>query len=95
MEERLARTLNPKRRKRMAEAISLLKRASSRLADWCKRRRVAAENTEAKAFEKLKREARRDPERWRQGHAPLLRAKSGQPWVKDVLRHLAGLAVSA
>ncbi|MDD3717610.1 MAG: ISLre2 family transposase [Actinomycetota bacterium] len=153
MEERLARTLDPKRRKHMAEAISLLKGASSRLADWsltlkprdgdrslgcmesnvdklvadrfkkrgmswsvsgadhmckiielsrngelagwCRERRASAEGIEVKAFEKLKREVRRDPERWCQAYVPLLSSKSGQPWVKDVLRHLAGLAVSA
>lgn len=153
MEERLSRTLDPKRRKRISEAISLLEGASSRLADWsmtleprdgdrslgcmesnvdklvadrfkkrgmswsvagadhmckiielsrngeladwCAKRRAPAEGLEVKAFEKLKREVRRDPERWCQAHVPLLSSQSGQPWVKDVLRHLAGLAVSA
>ena len=153
MEERLAHTLDPKRRKHMAEAISLLKGASSRLADWsialeprpgdrtlgcmesnvdklvadrfkkrgmswsvsgadhmckiielsrngelegwCAKRRVCKEGIETGAFEKIKREVRRDPELWCQAHVPLLSAKSGQPWVKDVLRHLAGLTVSA
>lgn len=153
MEERLARALDPKRRKHLAEAISLLKGACCRLADWsltlkpreddrslgcmesnvdklvasrfkkrgrswsvsgahhmckiielsrngeladwCRERRASEEGIEAKAIEKLKREVRRDPERWCQAHVPLLSAKSGQPWVKDILRRLAGLAVSA
>lgn len=153
MEERLARTPDPKRKKHLAEAISLLKGSSFRLADWnltlepregerslgcmesnvdklvadrfkkrgmswsvsgaenmckiielsrngeladwCRKRRVSKEGIEAKAIEKLKREVRRDPELWCRAHVPLLSAKSGQPWVKDVLRHLVGLAVSA
>lgn len=149
----LARTIDPKKRKRISQAISLLESASSRLADWrltlepresdrsmgcmesnvdklvadrfkkrgmswsvagadhmckiielsrngeltgwCKQRRASADKTEAEVLENLRREVRRNPEQWCQAHVPLLSAKSGEPWIKDVLRHLAGLAVSA
>ncbi|MBC7253751.1 MAG: hypothetical protein H5T72_07275 [Actinobacteria bacterium] len=42
------------------------------------------------ALASLRKEARRDPEAWLNKHVPALRPRSGDPWVKDVLKVLAG-----
>ena len=50
---------------------------------------------QASAIKEVRREVKRDPEAWCRGHMPYLTAKSGDPWVKDILRAIAGLAVPA
>ena len=77
----------------MCKIIELGK--NGELADWCIKRRITRDKTEAKVFEELKREVRRDPEQWCRVHVPMLSVKSGDPWVKDILRHISGLAMSA
>ena len=37
-----------------------------------------------------RKEVRRDPEAWLKKNMPLLRSRSGDPWVKEVLAGLVG-----
>lgn len=77
----------------MCKVIELAK--NGELQGWCRERRAADEKTQSVAIKEVRKEVKRDPEAWCQAHMPYLTAKSGDPWVKDILRVIAGLAVSA
>ncbi|MDI6873502.1 hypothetical protein [Candidatus Solincola sp.] len=59
------------------------------------RKRRIKERTEKKILASLRREVRKDPEAWLRKHMPLLESRSGDPWVKEVLRGLAGYSMIA
>jgi len=48
-----------------------------------------ARNAQA-AMAYLRKEVRRDPEAWLKKNLPLLRSRSGDPWVREILAGLAG-----
>ncbi len=77
----------------MCKVIEMAK--NGELQEWCRKRRAADEKLQASAIKEVRREVKRDPEAWCRGHMPYLTAKSGDPWVKDILRAIAGLAVPA
>ena len=72
----------------MCQIIEL--RENGELARFISKRRKADEKAAEAAMASLRREVRRNPEAWVKKHMPLLEARSGDPWVKDVLRVLAG-----
>ena len=77
----------------MCKVIELTR--NGELQQWCRRRRAADTKTQSLAIKEVRKEVRRDPEAWCRAHMPYLTAKSGDPWVKDILRVMAGLALSA
>lgn len=60
------------------------------LASFLASRRRVDQGVERAAMASLRKEMKRDPEAWIKNHMPLLRTRSGDPWVKDVLASLAG-----
>ena len=62
------------------------------LLSFVSRRQKDHQESAQKAMASLRREVRRDPEAWLRCHMPILKTKSGDPWVKDVLKGLAGCA---
>ncbi|NPV60731.1 MAG: ISLre2 family transposase [Actinobacteria bacterium] len=60
------------------------------LGSYVTARRKADEKAAEAAMASLRREVRRNPEAWLRKNMPLLEVRSGDPWVKDVLRVLAG-----
>lgn len=65
-------------------------RENGELFAFILRKRKTDEKANQAAMASLKKEVRRDPEAWLKKHMPLLESRSGDPWVKDVLRTLAG-----
>ncbi|MBC7246878.1 MAG: UPF0236 family protein [Actinobacteria bacterium] len=72
----------------MCQIIEL--RENGELGSYVTARRQADEKAAVAAMASLRGEARRNPEAWLKKNMPLLEARSGDPWVKDVLRVLAG-----
>jgi hypothetical protein len=62
------------------------------LLSFVSRRQKDHQESAQKAMASLRREVRRDPEAWLRCHMPILKTKSGDPWVKDVLKGLSGCA---
>jgi hypothetical protein len=50
----------------------------------------ADEKSAAAAMASLRKEVKRDPEAWLKKNMPLLETRSSDPWVKEILRNLAG-----
>ncbi|MBC7246880.1 MAG: hypothetical protein H5T73_03755 [Actinobacteria bacterium] len=72
----------------MCQIIEL--RENGELGNLISRRRRADDGAAEVAAASFRGEARRNPEAWLKKNMPLLEARSGDPWVKDVLRVLAG-----
>lgn len=60
------------------------------LSSFLSSRRRANHGMEKAALASLRKEVRRDPEAWLRKRMPALQSRSGDPWVKDVLRGLSG-----
>ncbi len=78
----------PQGAEHMCQIIEL--RENGELGTFISKRKKVDEKRSEAAMDSLRREVRRDPEAWLRKHMPLLQAKSGDPWVKDVLKGLAG-----
>ena len=74
----------------MCQIIEL--RENGDLGSFVTARRKADEKAAEAAMASLGREVRRDPEAWLRRNMPLLEARSGDPWVKDVLMGLASIS---
>jgi len=72
----------------MCQIIEL--RENGAFGSFVTARRKADGKTAEAAMASLRREVRRNPEAWLKKNMPLLEARSGDPWVKDILRGLAG-----
>jgi len=72
----------------MCQIIEL--KENGELGNFISRRRKADEKAAEAAMASLRREVRRNPEAWLKKNMPLLQTRSGDPWVKDVLKVLAG-----
>lgn len=72
----------------MCQIIEL--KENGELCNFISRRRKVNDGLAEVAMASLRGEVRRDPEAWLKKNMPLLRSRSGDPWVKDVLRVLAG-----
>lgn len=72
----------------MCQIIEL--RENGELATFVSKRRKADEKTAQEAMSSLRKEVKRSPEAWLRRHMPLLESRSGDPWVKEVLKSLAG-----
>jgi hypothetical protein len=60
------------------------------LSSFLASRRATDRRAERMAMSSLRKEVRRNPEAWLKKNMPLLQTRSGDPWVKDVLKVLAG-----
>jgi hypothetical protein len=74
----------------MCQIIEL--RENGGLESYITARRKANEKAAVAAMISLRKEVRRNPEAWLKKNMPLLEVRSGDPWVKDILRGLAGHA---
>ena len=72
----------------MCQIIEL--KENGELLPYLASRRGESARAEQAAMAYLRKEVRRDPEAWRKKNMPLLRSRSGDSWVKDVLMGLAG-----
>jgi hypothetical protein len=59
------------------------------LASFVNRRRRVNAKAASMAIASLRKEVRRDLEAWLRAHMSILEARSGDPWVRDVLKALA------
>ncbi|WP_287154034.1 hypothetical protein, partial [Candidatus Solincola tengchongensis] len=72
----------------MCQVIEL--RENGELPTFLSKRRNAHQKEAQLAMASLRKEVRKDPEAWLKKRMPLLETRSGDPWVKDVLKALAG-----
>ena len=72
----------------MCQIIEL--RENGELSSFISQRKKADVKSVQAAMASLRREVRRNPEAWLRKNMPLLESRSGDPWVKDVLKALAG-----
>lgn len=72
----------------MCQIIEL--RENGYLGSFVTAMRKANEKAAVAAMASLRREVRRNPEAWLRKNMPLLEARSGDPWVKNILMGLAG-----
>ncbi len=84
---------SPKGADSMCQIVEL--KENGELSTFLLRKRRIKEREEKKVLLSLRREVRRDPEAWLRKHMPVLEARSGDPWVKEVLRGLAGYSMIA